>query len=201
MISSIAYSKNADASVSIITIYNALEFDQMREEARLNGGANSPLGNMSPKQGRSPVKVGGYSSLEKSPKIPTAINLRQSIIARQSIANSPGMLSPLTSGANSKAQLNKTQAIGFTFMTGVPNLHSPTQNNHNLASPTAAAANAAHVMDDMQLDLLELETRKFHRNQQKALAAVKLQILDDFKRRELEQDLQQKLDKASRAAK
>lgn len=52
-----------------------------------------------------------------------------------------------------------------------------------------------------EVDLLEIENRKAIKNTEKALAAVKIRIADDFMRRQLDKELSNKLDKASRAAK
>ena len=46
-----------------------------------------------------------------------------------------------------------------------------------------------------------METRKAHKNTEKAVTSVKLRILDDFNRRQMDLDFTVKADKASRAAK
>ena len=53
---------------------------------------------------------------------------------------------------------------------------------------------------DEPVDLLEVETRKAAHNSIKAVTSVKLKIMDDFKRREMDRDLTGKNDKASRTA-
>ena len=50
------------------------------------------------------------------------------------------------------------------------------------------------------VDLLDLENRKAAQNSVKAVAAVKLQIIDDFNRMQMAQEFTVKAEKASRAA-
>jgi len=99
---------------------------------------------------------------------------------RASAIQSPQILSPLskTLAFNSNRQshqFNKTQQA-FSFLTSIPGHDEP-------------------------VNLLDLETKKAAKNSVKAVTGVKLKIMDDFKRREMERDLTQKYEKASRTAK
>jgi hypothetical protein len=84
---------------------------------------------------------------------------------------------PLSPGALSPINnpLNRTQA--FTFLTHVPG------------------------PDGEYVDLLDIEQRKAQRQALKQVAAVKLKILDDFNRRLMNQDLQDKTEKVTKTAK
>jgi hypothetical protein len=52
-----------------------------------------------------------------------------------------------------------------------------------------------------QYEILESETRKAQKNNEKAVTGVKLKIADDFNRRQMDRELSLKADKASRTAK
>lgn len=99
---------------------------------------------------------------------------------KNSMINSPMVLSPLnkTMGFTNRGSLNlnKTHQVGgFSFLTQIPGHDEP-------------------------VDLLELENRKAAQKSIKAVTSVKLKIMDDFKRREMDRDLTGKSDKASRTA-
>lgn len=99
---------------------------------------------------------------------------------KNSVINSPMVLSPLnkTMGFTNRGSLNlnKTHQVGgFSFLTQIPGHYEP-------------------------VDLLELENRKAAQKSIKAVTSVKLKIMDDFKRREMDRDLTGKSDKASRTA-
>ena len=99
---------------------------------------------------------------------------------RTSTIHSPNVLSPLskTLAFNSNRMshnFNKTQQA-FSFLTSIPGHDEP-------------------------VDLLDLENRKAAKKSVKAVTGVKLKIMDDFKRREMERDLTMKYEKASRTAK
>ena len=55
--------------------------------------------------------------------------------------------------------------------------------------------------DGEPVNLLEIENKKAVRHTERAVGAVKLRILDDFMRRQMDKELSGKVEKASRIAK